>query len=482
MKHKKYNVIISTTMLVVLMASLIFGNVFTVYADEDTVTTSPDTGNGEELQTDAYYPLGPEIYGESAVLIDADTGAVIYDMNCHERLYPASITKIMTGILSIENCSMSDKIKFTSDIIDALPYDAAKLGAIVGEELTVKDSLYALFIRSYNDIAMGLAYTVSGNEEEFAKLMTSKAKAVGALDTNFVNASGLHDDNHYTTAYDMAMITKYAIQNPVFMEITGTYEYTLQPTNRYFEERYFLNRHNMLVPSKKEYYQYAVSGKTGYTDEAGRTLVTVAKKDGRTLIAVIMKSDDAHVYDDTKKLFEYGFGHFSNISVADNETRFSENKDSFFVNMDEAFVFGGTLFRITPGSYITLPESITIDKLSYEIELFDGDSSGIIGKVKYYYLDKYMGEATIGLEVNENSEEDIAPLLGGNTTEEEKDIISDIPINVWILVASIVAIILIVIWIIYLVKTKEARKRKRERRRIFRESKKRFKRRKRIRR
>ena len=236
----------------------------------------------------------------------------------------------------------------------------------------------------------------------------------------------------------------------------------------------------MLVPNRKEYYSYAVSGKTGYTDEAGRTLVTVAKKDGRTLIAVIMKSDDEHIYEDTKKLFEYGFGHFSNISVADNETRFSENKNSFFVNMKDAFVFGGTLFRITKGSYVTLPESVTINDLSYDIELFDGSSNGIIGKVKYYYLDKYMGEATIGLEISESNEEEIAPLLGENVQAKDEDV-SDIPINIWILIAVIIGVILLIIWIIYLIKTKESRKRKRERKRIFRESKKRFKRRKRIR-
>ncbi len=475
MKHNIFKRIIGIILAMVFVVSFISHFETIAYADEEQ-----NEQESTSVQGDSFYPTPPEISGEAAVLIDADTGAVLYDRNCHERLYPASITKIMTGILAIENCSMSDKITFTSDIIDALPYDAAKLGAIVGEELTVKDSLYALFIRSYNDVAMGLAYTVSGDEQEFAKLMTEKAKAVGALDTNFVNASGLHDENHYTTSYDMAMITKYAIQNPVFMEITGTYEYTLGPTNRYFEDRYFLNRHNMLVPNRKEYYSYAVSGKTGYTDEAGRTLVTVAKKDGRTLIAVIMKSDDEHIYEDTKKLFEYGFGHFSNISVADNETRFSENKNSFFVNMKDAFVFGGTLFRITKGSYVTLPESVTINDLSYDIELFDGSSNGIIGKVKYYYLDKYMGEATIGLEISESNEEEIAPLLGENVQAEDEDV-SDIPINIWILIAVIIGVILLIIWIIYLIKTKESRKRKRERKRIFRESKKRFKRRKRIR-
>lgn len=423
------------------------------------------------------YPKVPEVHGTSVILIEADTGAILYEKNSHKVLYPASITKVMTALLTIEKCSQNDMVTYSEKALSSLPFDAAKLGLIAGEELTVKDSLYALLLRSCNDIAVGLGEKISGSEKEFAKLMTERAKEAGALNTNFMNASGLHDDNHYTTAYDMAMITRAAISNPVFCEISGTSEYLLPKTNKCKEPRLQVNRHEALVQGKNGYYSYAIAGKTGYTDEAGRTLITVAKKDGKTLICVFMKTTDEYVYNDTKQLFEYGFNHFKRVNVSENETRFSGSEENFFVKMDALFSNSGALFNISKSDCIMVPDSYNIKDLTYKLE-YDSTKSGI-ATINYYCGKYYMGTATLNIVKHTQSQiesESAAPVV--NTQEEEENIINKIPINIRYVTLIAAIVVALIILIIYLVKTKEKRRRKRERKKMFKESKRRFRRRK----
>ena len=423
------------------------------------------------------YPEAPEVHGESVILMEADTGAIIYERNSHEKLYPASITKIMTGLLTIENCSMEDIVTYERDILSALPYDAAKLGLVSGEEMTVKDSLYSLMLRSSNDVAVGLAYKISGSEEEFAKLMTERAKTAGAVDTNFANSTGLHDVNHYTTAYDMAMITRAAITNPIFYEISGTDEYVLEPTNKCTTPRTQKNRHEMLVSSMQGYYSYAVAGKTGYTDEAGRTLVTVAKRDGKTFICVFMKTTDEYVFNDTKLMFEYGFNHFNKINIAENETRFNQNSDDFFSKMSDIFINTESLFVLGKSDYCMLPEGVSIEDLTYRIEYATDNSNGLIADVEYYYGDRIMGNTKINLGEQKKTIDNASPVRDNEV--ENETIIADIPINIWLVVLGIFIVLAVILYIAYMIKTKEKRKRNRERKKMFKESKNRFKRRKR---
>lgn len=423
------------------------------------------------------YPAPPEVKGESVILMEADSGAILYEKDCHKILYPASITKIMTGLLTIENCQMDDLVTYQGKDLSTLPSDAAKLGLVAGEEMTVRDSLYALLLRSCNDVAVGLSVKISATEEEFAKLMTERAKTAGAINTNFVNSTGLHDENHYTTAYDMAMITKAALSNPIFCEISGTEEYVLPVTNKCDVQRTQYNRHEMLTATKSAYYSYAVAGKTGYTDEAGRTLVTVAKRNGITLICVFMNTTDEYVYNDTKLLFEYGFNHFEKVNIAENETRFSQNGKDFFTKMSDIFINTGSLITLGKSDYVMVPEGNTINDLTYEIQYSTDTAGGKIASLQYYCGDKIMGKTTVNVgKSNNNAEDGAAPVLIAD--DEGKTDISDIPINIWLVVVGIVIIILIIIYIIYLIKTKEKRKRKKERKKVFKESKKRFKRRK----
>ena len=274
-RDKKARIMIIGLAVIILLQSV---NVYASAGNSSsdiTITTETDVFT-KEPQNVEWPMLAKEPYGKSAILMEPDTGAILYSNNPDEKLYPASITKILTGLLAVENLNLSDTITITREMTDSVPSDAAKQGISPGEVITVKDCIYSLMLRSNADMAVALAYAVAGSEEAFAKMMTERAKSIGPENTNFVNSTGLHDANHFTTARDMALITKEAISNPTFSAIWGTEEYTMSATN--MEESFTIwNRHDMLVSGRANYYQYAIGGKTGYTDEAGRTLVTDRK-------------------------------------------------------------------------------------------------------------------------------------------------------------------------------------------------------------
>ncbi len=258
----------------------------------------------------------PQISARTAVLIDASTGQVIYEKNMDQKMYPASITKIMTSILAIENLDMADMLTASEEAIDAVPRDTSNIALDYGEEISVEDLLYATLLASGNDSSNVLACGVSGSTDEFAKLMTDKAKEYGAKNTNFVNANGLHDENHYTSAYDMAQIMRHAISNETFCKIVGTVLYEAMPTNKQEEVRVFANSHQM-IKNTPYIYDGTIGGKTGWTTNAGHTLVTAAKRDDTTLIAVVMDAGDSIdvKFEETVSLFNYGFENFEKVIV-----------------------------------------------------------------------------------------------------------------------------------------------------------------------
>lgn len=256
-----------------------------------------------------------DLDGESAILIDADSGAVLYEKNADTRHYPASITKIMTVYLALQNGDLNQTLVASATAIDNIDRKSSHIWLDYGEEISLKDACFAAIMASANDASNVLAEGIGENQDHFAEMMNEAAAAAGAKNTHFVNAHGLPDDDHYTTAYDMAMITRQAMQNEQFREIFGTLTYEMQPTNKQKDVRYFASGNEMLKKGKL-FYQYATGGKIGWTEDAGYTIVTSAAKDGVNLIAVVLKnsSKDAR-YADTQTLFEYGFSHFKQIVV-----------------------------------------------------------------------------------------------------------------------------------------------------------------------
>lgn len=251
----------------------------------------------------------PNIAAEVAILIDANTKTVLYEKNGYEKHYPASITKLMTALLTIENLSPTDTITFSKDAIFGIEAGSSHIGIDVDEQLTVDQALHGLLLMSANEVANGLAEAVSGSIDAFAQRMTERAKELGALNTHFVNPHGLHDDNHYTTAYDMALIASYLADNEYFLQLMKDSTYEIPGTNKTDEIRYLYQQHKMLNPSRDAtiYREDVVGGKTGYTDEARHTLVTIAKQGDTTLVAVVLQSERDSLYTDTAQLLDYGF-------------------------------------------------------------------------------------------------------------------------------------------------------------------------------
>lgn len=247
----------------------------------------------------------PEVASEGAVLLNANTGQVLFEKNGSTRFYPASITKLMTALLTLENCGLTDTVAFSSTATTNLEAGSVSLKITEGDKLSVKDCLYGLLLKSANEIGNGLAEHIAGSNSKFADMMNSRAKALGCTNTNFANPHGLNNSNHYTTPYDMALIAREAFKNPTLSQITTTTTYKF-PATKLAEERTIAMGHKMVYASDSRYYPGIIGGKTGYTSLAGNTLVTCVEQDGIRLIAVIMKSKSTH-YDDTKALLDYGF-------------------------------------------------------------------------------------------------------------------------------------------------------------------------------
>ncbi len=265
----------------------------------------------------------PEIEATTAILIDAKTGEVLFSKNENVQMAPASMTKIMTALLAIENLDMDTVVT----IDDETPYTEGNIIYMhEGEKFTVEQLLKAMLVSSANDCAAALAKTMSGTLKDFANLMNGKAKELGAKNTNFVNPNGLDDKKHMSTAYDFAMIAKEAMKNETFREIVSMTSYTVPKTNKnkkrqlYTTNRLLSDKYNDIVVNgeyRKPYYKNAIGIKTGYTPVALGCLCAAAEKDGTELISVVMHSSDFGRFADTIALFEYGFANYATYNVYD---------------------------------------------------------------------------------------------------------------------------------------------------------------------
>ena len=269
---------------------------------------APDTDSIEG------WPQGPKIEGESAILVDMVTGAVLYSKNADKVQYPASITKIMTSLLAAEYLNMKDKIVMSQSAAYGITIsDSSSIYADTGEEFTTEQAMMAVMLQSANEMTLALAEETSGSVKKFVELMNLKAKQLGCTGTHFNNPNGLPDELHYTTASDMAKIARAAWYNPTFRKYTTTTYYEIPPTNKFAETRYLLNHHKMMKGNTYAY-EGVMGGKTGYTDAAGNTLVTYAKRGNMRLVSVVMKSING-AYADTAALLDYGFNNFTRTAV-----------------------------------------------------------------------------------------------------------------------------------------------------------------------
>ncbi len=274
---------------------------------------------GSVFAAPAREDIAGEIQAESFALMDADTGQTLLCRDMDTPRKPASITKIMTALLAIESCPPDDPVSVSEAAVAANPGDGSSVGLKPGEIAPLDELLYAVMLESANEAANAVAEHVSGTMERFALRMTERAIEIGARNTNFANANGLNNDDHYTSAYDMALITREAIKHQRFLDIWGSYQHRLAPTNLQSEERVFNNKNRLLRQSSMPY-DGILGGKTGYTKASMNTLVEVARRDGRTLICVLLLGPSAMAnFQDAVKLLDYGFNEFTKIVRADEE-------------------------------------------------------------------------------------------------------------------------------------------------------------------
>lgn len=252
----------------------------------------------------------PNLAASSAILMDLTTGKVIFSKNSSERRAPASTTKILTALVALERGDMSRVITISQN---ASKIGGSSIWLAPGEEHTLKELLYGVLLSSGNDASVAVAEGLAGSETKFTAWMNEKAQAIGAKDTCFKNSNGLPESGHYSTAYDLALITRYALHNPVFSEMVKTKRKTMEWPGRDYN-RSMVN-HNKLLWR----YQFADGVKTGYTKQAGKCLVASATKSGQRLIAVVLNSKQ--MYDDSKRLFEYGFSNYQLLTVIQSEQK-----------------------------------------------------------------------------------------------------------------------------------------------------------------
>lgn len=287
---KKYNIF-----LFVIVLGLLFSNA-TIYPEAKKKT--------------------PDVGAESALLIEAKTGKVLYEKNANSKIYPASTTKILTALLAIEKLDMKKHVIIPSNMG---PADGSAMYLLPGERFTVKELLQGLMVKSANDAAVILAKEISGDVNTFSKLMNEKAKELGCKNTHFINPNGLHEDDHYTTAADMALIAREAMKSELFRELVSTVRVTFDETHQTPEKRYFLNTNRFLWDDSKiiidnEYipiHYSVVNGiKTGYTPEAKNCLVSSGKKNGIELIALVYRAEGFEMYRDSRLILDYGFDNY----------------------------------------------------------------------------------------------------------------------------------------------------------------------------
>ncbi len=340
-------------------------------------------------------PAEPQLTGQSAILIDATTGKILYEKNSHDQHYPASTTKIMTAILALENLQLHDKVEIDEETAFT---GGSRIYLLEGEDVIVEDVMYGMMLESANDAAVAFAKKISGSVEAFSKKMNEKAVELGALNTNFVNPHGLHDDAHVTTAYDLAMIAKYAIKNDIFQHYATTYQYTMEATNMQ-DTRYFYNTNRMLYDNIHTVtvngqvrgckYEGITGIKTGYTGRAGGCLVAGAKRGNTELIAVTLASTDMGRFQDCITLLDYGFANYKTVNALQSGQ-----------DMGTIPVSRGSVKRvqvILPQEVVTtLPAEASENLLRTEVELLDSVEAPVMQGQKAGVVRLYAGDELIG--------------------------------------------------------------------------------------
>ena len=452
------NRIFSLILITILLTTHLFSinNIITYAASLDELNEQAEARKLLPIQSNEIenWPVGPEISAQSAILMDANTGVILYSKNIHEKLYPASVTKILTCLLAIENGNLDDMVPFSHEAVFSVPTDGSKMGMDVGESLTLEECLYGIMVASANEVANAVAEYTAGTIDDFIDMMNDYAAEIGCENSHFVNTNGLHDDNHYTSAYDLAVISRLFFQNELLCKISNTPKYHLEPSATQPDDIYMKNKHRLITEEIE--YEGIIGGKTGYTDNARQTLVTCAEQNGMKLICVVLKEESPTQFTDTVELFDYGFQNFQILNISENEDKFNIDNINFFNADNDIFGSSKSLLSVDTDSYVIVPNMADFSDLNSTInyEVTDGNH---VAQINYTYSDTYVGSTYVNLSANPESTyefnndsqgtTDISVERDNGTTNENKNTIF---INVKKVLTGILifAILIICIFII----------------------------------
>ena len=393
----------------------------------------------QEVQTNKLkeWPQGPGIYGDAGIVMDAETGAVLYGKNIDQQEYPASITKLLTALLAFEYCDMTEDVVITAESLTCLGDGYASIGLKEGNVISMEQALYAMLLASSNEVAYAVGETVAKTQGEdyqwFIDEMNRKVEELGGTNSHFVNTNGVHEEDHYTCARDMALIAKELFDYPEFFTICQTTSYTI-PASATTEEHIFQQKHEMLVPGYSDYYEYAVGGKTGYTTEANNTLVTMADNGEMKLVCVTLKVFPGHVYSDTKALLDYGFSNFQHMAIDVDGSQGIE--------------------KILDTASVTIPSGFELSSLKSDLEQVTGGNSTAI--LSYTYEDNPVGRLQVQVDKGASFEE------AGAQEEEEA---SDSGVGKVLLVGAVVIVLILGILLLFTAWCRRQRRRRRRGRR-----------------
>lgn len=403
------------------------------------------------------WPKGPGTYGNAAIVMEVDTGTVLYGKNIDEQHYPASITKVLTALVALENGKLSDKVIFSHDCVSFLKPGDSSIGMKENDEITLEQALYATLLASANEAAYAVAENVGKNAgydyQWFIEQMNAKCKELGGTNSNFVNANGLHDENHYTSARDMALIGRELFKYPEFFKIVQTLQYEI-PSSSTCQQHIFKQKHKMLQPESPKYYKYAVGGKTGYTSDALGTLITMADNGNMKLVCVVLRTHGGNNYPDTTALLDYAFKNFEKVEVEGQET----SEDVGEVLEDESGENSGA---------VIIPKGAEFSDLTMEMEPDGGNKGEAV--LSYTYEDIPVGSAKIKLsdQYIKSHKAKIKPQEKDVREKEDTPVNKDLKKMLILVTLAVLLLILILLFIRKVRKysRKSGRKRRRQQRR-----------------
>lgn len=379
-----------------LSTVILLGSALTAYAEPIDYNALQEQYKTLPVQTNEIpgWPQGPVVSARSAILMDADSGAILYAKGIDEKHFPASTTKIMTCLLAIENSELDEMVTFSHEAVFSIERGSSNIGMDEGESITMNEALHGILILSANEVANAVGEHVAGDAQSFVDMMNAKAEELGCTNTHFMNAHGLHNDEHYTTARDLATIARAFFSYDVLAKISGTTYCTFEATATQ-PDSFCLATKNQLVEGKEYEYEWLVGSKTGYTTQARQTLVSCAKRDGMKLICVVFVEESPNQFIDTINLFNYGFENFHRLNIAQNETGYTMENNGFLESGSDIFGNSKPFMSLADDTYVIVPNSVNFEDLSSRL-VYDTEHSDSVAKVQYFYHDDvYVGETYV---------------------------------------------------------------------------------------